>query len=111
MVTWLQFPSNANVTYNVYIRRKQRASRNKLDKNNNKPDPHFSPTSVVNYFEPNPFFGYKLEFLVGRQLVLIFVRSPWTGSGVGAPSEEFFPPFPLESLLFFFGSLEFGSWG
>ena len=67
--------------------------------------------SAVNYFEPNPFFGEKLEFLVGRQLVLILVGSPWARSRVGATGEEFLPPFPLKALLFFFGGLEFGSWG
>ena len=35
MVTWLQFPSNTNVTYNVH-KAEEEASRNELDKNDNK---------------------------------------------------------------------------
>lgn len=57
----------------------------------------------------NRSFDDKLEFFVGRQLVAS-IRFP-RGICVTITGEEFLPLFPLEPLLFFFGSLELGSCG
>ena len=64
MVTWLQFPSNINVTYIG----KSHGETNEIT-TIIKLDSYFDPTGVVNHFEPNRFFGNKLKFLVGRQLI------------------------------------------
>ena len=37
---------------------------------------HFQSANVVSRFEKNRFFGDKLKFLVGRQLVDVLVRVP-----------------------------------
>ena len=74
MVTWLQFPSNINVRYNVSIHTSigKSHSETKEITTITQLDSHFHSREL---FQTDRFLSDKSKFLVGRQLVLVFIRS------------------------------------
>ena len=111
MVTWLQFPSNINVRYNVSIHTRIHISHGetkeittitRLDSR------ILSPVNILIQFETTCFFGDNSRFLVGRGDVLIRIPRARSRVRIAVTGEE---SFPLEPLFFFFRGLKLWGWG